>query len=58
MGYKVICRCDKCGAAVYWENMSVSLADATDIARRDGWQIGKKGWFCKNCRATKRRAKT
>lgn len=54
MAFNVYYACDKCGRTVSWVNHSVSLAIAKSIARKDGWQVGKKGWFCPSCRTRKR----
>lgn len=55
MAYNVYFCCEKCGATVSWVNTSVSLSVATAIAREDGWQVGKRGWYCPNCRKRKKK---
>lgn len=56
MAFNVYYCCDKCGVTVSWVNCSVSMAIATAIARKEGWQVGKRGWFCPNCRDRKRKS--
>lgn len=52
MAYNCYFACDKCGTeGGAWTNYTVSLAVCERLARRDGWQVGKRGWFCPNCRA-------
>lgn len=50
MGYKVYYTCDYCGnIGGEWTNHTVSFGIAKEIARGDGWKIGKKGWVCPLC---------
>lgn len=53
MAYNVYFACDKCGAIHSWINHSLSISIATSIARSYGWSVGKKGWFCPECRKTR-----
>ena len=53
MAYEVRVVCDKCGGGFYWTNSSVSKSEATRIARKKGWQIGKRGWVCPDCKKRK-----
>lgn len=55
MAYNVYFQCEKCGNSYCRTNYTISLTRATKIARKKGWQVGKKGWFCPNCRTTKRK---
>lgn len=48
--YNVYYCCDKCGATHSWINHSVSLSIAIKMARDDGWSVGKRGWYCPECR--------
>lgn len=57
MAYNVYFCCDKCGATWSWVNQTVNLSTATRIARKYGWQVGKTGWLCQNCRNRKRPAR-
>ncbi len=52
MAYNIYFACDNCGATPsLWINTTVSLSKAIKIARRRGWQVGKRGWICPNCQA-------
>ena len=53
MAFNVYYCCDRCGVTHSWINNSVSLAIATKMARHDGWQVGKRGWYCPKCRTIK-----
>lgn len=50
MAYNVYFSCDTCGATYNWVNHTVSKSTAARIARSDGWSVGKRGWFCPECR--------
>lgn len=57
MAYNVYYACDRCGLTYGWINYSVCYSDAVAIAREKGWQVGKKGWFCPDCKqAIRKRA--
>lgn len=49
MGYVTQISCDRCGAGYRWTDTTVSLSIAKSIARSEGWQVGKRGWFCPEC---------
>ncbi len=53
MAYKVYFDCDKCGVGYSWTNYSVTMPRATAIARKEGWQVGKRGWLCPSCKKKK-----
>lgn len=55
MGYKVIVRCDTCGNGFSWTDITVTYNTAIRIARNEGWQVGKKGWLCPNCKQMKKK---
>lgn len=55
MAYRVSFHCDRCGDGFVWVDTTVTYNFAIRIARSKGWQVGKKGWFCPNCRQTKRK---
>lgn len=57
MAYNVYFVCDKCGATYSWVNFTVTYCEAIRYAREKGWQVGKRGWFCADCRPRKRRRK-
>lgn len=50
MAYNVYYCCDRCGSTRHWINLTVSLNRAVAMARRDGWAVGKHGWYCPKCR--------
>ena len=51
MAYNCYIACDHCGIeGGSWVNHTVSLSIAEMLARRAGWQVGKKGWFCPACK--------
>lgn len=50
MAYNVYCSCDRCGQALNWINHTVSYRTAVAVARSNGWQVGKKGWYCPICK--------
>lgn len=55
MAYIEHIACDKCGVDCGgWSNRSFGLSFAKRYARRNGWQVGKLGWFCPKCRRNKR----
>lgn len=54
MAYNVYFSCDSCGATYNWVNHSVSYSAAVLIARSYGWIVGKRGWFCSECRKKRR----
>ena len=54
MAYNVYFSCDTCGATYNWVNHTVSQSTAARIARSDGWSVGKRGWFCPECRKKRR----
>ena len=56
MAYNVYFCCDICGATWSWVNVTVNLSCAQRIARAKGWQVGKNGWFCPDCKTQKRKA--
>ena len=54
MAFNSYYACDKCGrVGGAWINYTVCVGTAVSIARKKGWQIGKNGWFCPNCRTVK-----
>lgn len=55
MSYRVYVSCDKCGDGFYWDDHTVNISTAGNVARDRGWQVGKKGWYCPECRDVKRR---
>lgn len=57
MGYMAEIRCDKCGDGYYWTGRGPNHRVALQIARDQGWQVGKTGWFCPKCRTRKRSSK-
>ena len=54
MAYNVYFCCDTCGVTHNWVNHTVSLSTAIAIARSYGWSVGKRGWFCPECRKKRR----
>lgn len=56
MAYNVYFCCDKCGATLSWVNQTVNYSTAVMLARHRGWQVGKTGWLCPECRTRKRKA--
>lgn len=50
MSYNVYIACDKCGRCANWVNYTVNYSNAVRLARSWGWQVGKKGWFCSECK--------
>nr|DAL71690.1 MAG TPA: adenylate kinase [Caudoviricetes sp.] len=54
MAYNVYFSCDSCGATYNWINHAVSYSAAVSIARRYGWSVGKRGWFCPERRKKRR----
>ena len=50
MAYKVGYSCDRCGTTHYWIDYTVTYREAIRLARLDGWRVGKKGWFCPECK--------
>ena len=54
MAYNVYFVCEKCGKGYNWVNVTVSLDNAIKLARRCGWQVGKNGWFCNDCKTRKK----
>lgn len=51
MAYNCGCVCDWCGdSALNWTNCTVSMSRCSQIARSEGWEIGKNGWLCPVCR--------
>ena len=55
MAYNVYFCCEKCGATYSWTNYTVTMNRAIKIARRHGWRVGKRGWFCSECRKEKKK---
>lgn len=55
MAFHVYYTCDKCGLTYGWTDCTVTYNSAIRIARSEGWQVGKKGWFCPKCRKIKRK---
>lgn len=53
MAYNVYFSCDMCGVTYNWVNHAVSYSSAVAIARSYGWSVGKRGWFCPECRKKK-----
>ena len=53
MAYNVYYSCDKCGNTHSWINHSVSFSIAKAMARSNGWEVGKRGWYCPKCRRRK-----
>lgn len=51
MAYNVYFACDRCGVMCSWTNFTVNYSCAIKYARSKGWQVGKKGWFCPECKA-------
>lgn len=49
MGYKVVASCDRCGDGWAWRDRTVSRSTAEEILRKEGWTVGKKGYFCPAC---------
>lgn len=54
MAYNVYFSCDTCGTTYNWVNHAVSFSMAIAIARNYGWSVGKRGWFCPECRKKRR----
>lgn len=55
MAYIEYIACDKCGKDMLISiDMSFGITFARSYARKNGWQVGEKGWICPEC---KRRAK-
>lgn len=54
MAYNVYFSCDVCGTTHNWVNVSIGYGLAVRIARKAGWQVGKTGWFCPDCRMRKK----
>lgn len=51
MAYNVYFACDRCGREGFAiTNRTLSYCKAVKIARKQGWMVGQKGWFCLNCR--------
>lgn len=50
MGYKVIIECDRCGCGYQWKDETVNISTAKKLVRNYGWQVGKKGWICPDCK--------
>lgn len=56
MAYNTYYACDKCGTVGgAWINYTATFGIVVKIARDEGWQVGKNGWFCPRCRTTRRR---
>lgn len=53
MAYNCYIACDKCGDGYYWTNNTVSYNRAISIARDKGWTVGKRGWYCPQCKRKK-----
>lgn len=48
--------CDKCGCTLrVWINQLYSMHIAVSIARDYGWQVGKTGWYCPDCRTRRKK---
>lgn len=59
MAYNVYFSCDNCGTeGGACCNITVSLARAEKIARRQGWRLGKRGWICPNCQEKMKAARS
>lgn len=55
MAFNSYYACDKCGrVGGAWINCTATFGTVVQIARKKGWQIGKNGWYCPNCRTVKR----
>lgn len=54
MAFNVYYCCDKCGVTHNWTNCDPNFNRAVRIARKSGWQVGKTGWYCPECRTRKR----
>lgn len=50
MAYNVYISCDRCGEGYSWVNMTVNYSSAVSFARSKGWRVGKKGWYCPDCK--------
>lgn len=51
MAYVVYIACDKCGTDMGgWVDTPVGIGFAKKYARKQGWQVGKTGWFCPTCK--------
>lgn len=50
MAYNVYISCDRCGEGYSWVNMTVNYSSAVSYARSKGWRVGKKGWYCPDCK--------
>lgn len=55
MAYEVRVVCDKCGCGYSYKDFSLGKTLAAKWAREKGWQIGKRGWFCPDCKRKKGR---
>lgn len=54
MAYHVDITCDECCNSISWVNHTVPISRAQEIARQNGWRVGKTGWICPQCRARRR----
>lgn len=52
MAYTVTVSCDKCGCGFVWTDFTINKSSAVRYARKEGWMVGKLGWYCKDCRKT------
>ena len=58
MAYNVYFACDGCGdTGLAWTGVTVNVSRATMYARKRGWQVGEKGWFCPHCKMRLREEK-
>ncbi len=50
MSYSVNATCDYCGCGYKWKDITLNKTSAIRIVRGYGWQVGKKGWICPECK--------
>ena len=51
MGYISGYYCDRCGKyGELWQVPKMGIVFAQKSAREEGWQIGKRGWLCPECK--------
>lgn len=50
MAYNVYFVCDYCNRGMYWINQTVCYGTAVSMARKQGWTVGKRGWYCPVCK--------